>query len=158
MTSKLKFGSKSIGAGHPTYFIGEIGINHNGDVEIAKKLIDVAVTAGCDAVKFQKRTPEICVPKEQQGFMRETPWGRMTYLEYKHKVEFGDVEYSAIDAHCKEKGIHWFASCWDEPSVDFMEKFNPPCYKIASASLTDDSLLKKKIATGRPIILSTGMS
>lgn len=158
MTREVSIGGKRVGGDNPTYIIGEIGINHNGDVEIAKRLIDVAAVFGCDAVKFQKRTPELCVPKDQQSLMRDTPWGRMTYLEYKHKVEFGEEEYAAIDAHSKEKGIHWFASCWDEPSVDFMEKFDPPCYKVASASLTDDSLLKKKIATGKPVILSTGMS
>lgn len=158
MAAEVSIGGKLVGVNHPTYVIAEIGINHNGDVEIAKKLIDVASIFGCDAVKFQKRTPEICVPKEQQGIMRETPWGTMTYLEYKQRTEFGEKEYSQIDAHCKEKGIHWFASCWDEPSVDFMEKFNPPCYKIASASLTDHGLIQKKVATGRPIILSTGMS
>lgn len=158
MTNEIRIGNKLVGQGHPTYFIAEIGINHNGDVEIAKRLIDVAAVFGCDAVKFQKRTPELCVPKDQQDKVRETPWGTMTYLEYKERIEFGDDEYAAIDRHCKEKGIHWFASCWDEPSVDFMEKFDPPCYKIASASLTDHALLKKKIATGKPCILSTGMS
>jgi N-acetylneuraminate synthase len=158
MTTQVSLGNKKVGAGQPTYFIAEIGINHNGDVEIAKRLIDVAAVFGCDAVKFQKRTPEICVPKDQQDIERDTPWGRMTYLAYKERIEFGADEYAAIDAHCKAKGIQWFASCWDEPSVDFMEKFNPPCYKVASASLTDDNLLKKTAATGRPIILSTGMS
>lgn len=158
MSATVAFGNKTIGEGHPTYIIGEIGLNHNGDVEIAKKLIDVASVFGCDAVKFQKRTPELCVPKEQQDVMRDTPWGRMTYLEYRYRVEFNEAQFDEIDEHCKAKGIHWFASCWDEPSVDFLEKYNPPCYKVASASLTDDSLLKKKIATGRPIILSTGMS
>lgn len=158
MSVEVSFGGRKVGDGHPCYLIGEIGLNHNGDVEIAKQLIDVAAIFGCDAVKFQKRTPELCVPKDQQGIMRDTPWGRMTYLDYRYKVEFGLEQYAQIDAHCKAKGIHWFASCWDEPSVDFMEQFNPPCYKVASASLTDDGLLKKKIATGRPIILSTGMS
>lgn len=158
MPTEVSIGGKLVGENHPTYVIAEIGINHNGDVEIAKKLIDVAAVFGCDAVKFQKRTPEICVPKEQQGVMRETPWGQMTYLEYKKRTEFGEAEYSQIDAHCKAKDIHWFASCWDEPSVDFMEKFEPPCYKVASASLTDHALITKKVATGRPIILSTGMS
>lgn len=151
-------GGKTIGDGHPTYIIAEIGINHNGSVEIAKKLIDAAVAAGCDAVKFQKRTPEICVPKDQWDKIRETPWGTMTYIEYKHKIEFGAEEYAQIDAYCKEKNIDWFASCWDEPSVDFMEQFNPVMYKMASASLTDLPLLDKVKATGKPIMLSTGMS
>lgn len=158
MSKEIQIGDKLVGRGHPTYFIAEIGINHNGDVEVAKRLIDVAAVFGCDAVKFQKRTPELCVPKDQQDKLRETPWGTMTYLAYKERIEFGEAEYAVIDRHCKEKGIHWFASCWDEPSVDFMEKFDPPCYKIASASLTDHALLKKKIATGKPCILSTGMS
>jgi N-acetylneuraminate synthase len=158
MGNEVSLGGRLVGDGHPTYIIAEIGLNHNGDIQIAKQLIDIAAVFGCDAVKFQKRTPELCVPKDQQNVMRDTPWGRMTYLEYRYKVEFGLEEYRQIDAHCKEKGIHWFASCWDEPSVDFMEQFDPPCYKVASASLTDDALLKKKIATGRPIICSSGMS
>lgn len=147
-----------IGDGHPSYIIAEIGINHNGEVETAKKLIDAAVKAGCDAVKFQKRTPEICVPRDQWDKERDTPWGRMTYIDYKKRIEFEAAEFSEIDAYCKELGIDWFASCWDEPSVDFMEQFNPVMYKMASASLTDLPLLKKVRATGRPIMLSTGMS
>jgi N-acetylneuraminate synthase len=153
----LKNGRK-IGNSHPCYVIAEIGINHNGSVDIAKKLIDGAVEAGCDAVKFQKRTPEICVPKDQWSKIRDTPWGQMTYIDYKRKIEFGMEEYSEIDCYCKQKGIDWFASCWDEPSVDFIEQFNPIVYKMASASLTDFSLLNKVRATGKPIILSTGMS
>jgi len=158
MGYEVSVGGRLVGDGHPTYIIAEIGLNHNGDVQIAKQLIDIAAVFGCDAVKFQKRTPELCVPKDQRDIMRDTPWGRMTYLEYRYRVEFGQEEYAQIDAHCKSKGIHWFASCWDEPSVEFMEQFNPPCYKVASASLTDSKLLQKKIDTGRPIILSTGMS
>lgn len=147
-----------IGDGHPCYVIAEIGINHNGSLDIAKRLIDKAYDCGCDAVKFQKRTPEICTPKDQWEIERETPWGRMTYIEYRHKVEFDAEEYGEIDAYCKKKGIDWFASCWDEPSVDFLEQFNPRLYKAASASLTDIDLLKKKVATGKPLIISTGMS
>ena len=154
----VKIGNKLVGDGQPVFIIAEIGINHNGSLDIAKKMIDGAVHAGCDAVKFQKRTPEICVPKDQWNIERETPWGRMTYLEYRYKVEFTKDDYTEIDRYCKEKGILWFASCWDEPSVEFMEQFNPPCYKAASASLTDIELLKKKKATGRPLIISTGMS
>ncbi len=154
----VKLGSKLVGDGQPVFIIAEIGINHNGSLDIAKKMIDGAVHAGCDAVKFQKRTPEICVPKDQWNIERDTPWGRMTYLEYRYKVEFGKDEYAEIDRYCKAKGILWFASCWDEPSVDFMEQFDPPCYKAASASLTDIELLKKKKSTGRPLIISTGMS
>ena len=146
------------GDGHPVYVIAEIGINHNGSLEVAKKLIEGAAQAGCDAVKFQKRTPELCVPMDQRLIERDTPWGRMTYMDYRYKVEFGYDEYAEIDAYCREKGIAWFASCWDEEAVDFMEKFNPPCYKAASASLTDLTLLKKTKATGRTLIISTGMS
>jgi N-acetylneuraminate synthase len=153
----LKSGKK-IGANQPCYVIAEIGINHNGSVEIAKKLIDGAVEANCSAVKFQKRTPEICVPKDQWNKPKDTPWGQMTYMEYKKKTEFGLEEYTEIDRYCKEKGIDWFASCWDEPSVDFIEQFNPPIYKMASASLTDFALLKKVKDTGKPYIVSTGMS
>ncbi len=158
MQSSLKIGNRQVGAGQPVYMIAEIGLNHNGDVEIARKLIDVASLAGCDAVKFQKRTPELCVPDEQKDLKRETPWGVMTYLEYRHRVEFGYEQYAAIDRHCKARGIDWFVSCWDEASVDFIEQFDPVCYKVASASVTDASLLEKLKSTGRPLILSTGMS
>lgn len=150
--------NRYIGDGYKCYVIAEIGINHNGSLEITKKLIDAAVTAGCDAVKFQKRTPEICVPRDQWDKERDTPWGRMTYIEYKHKIEFGQDEYAQIDRYCKDRGIDWFASCWDEPSVDFIEQFNPVMYKMASASLTDLPLLEKVRSTGKPIMISTGMS
>uniref|UniRef100_A0A832CVR8 N-acetylneuraminate synthase n=1 Tax=Ignavibacterium album TaxID=591197 RepID=A0A832CVR8_9BACT len=155
---EIKVGNKIIGDGHPVFIIGEIGINHNGDLEIAKKMIEGAKHAGCDAVKFQKRTPELCVPQDQWNLERDTPWGRITYLEYRHKVEFGKKEYEEIDRYCKELGIMWFASCWDEPSVDFIEQFNPPIYKTPSASLTDFELLKKHKALNKPIMMSTGMS
>ncbi|RXK88508.1 N-acetylneuraminate synthase [Chlorobaculum sp. 24CR] len=147
-----------VGDGHPVYVIAEIGINHNGSLEVARKLIEGAAQAGCDAVKFQKRTPELCVPMDQRQIERDTPWGRMTYMDYRYKVEFGFDDYSEIDAYCRQMGIAWFASCWDEEAVDFMEQFNPPCYKAASASLTDLALLKKTKATGRPLMISTGMS
>jgi len=149
---------RSIGAGQPVYVIAEIGINHNGSLDIAKKLIDEAVQAGCDAVKFQKRTPELCTPKDQWHLERDTPWGRMSYINYRHMIELGYDEYTAIDEYCREKGIDWFVSCWDEESVDFMEQFNPGVYKFASASLTDHDLIAKVKSTGRPYILSTGMS
>jgi len=149
---------RSIGVGQPIYVIAEIGINHNGSLDIAKKLIDEAVIAGCDAVKFQKRTPEVCTPKDQWHLERDTPWGRMTYINYRHLIELGYEDYEEIDRYCKEKGIDWFVSCWDEESVDFMEQFNPGVYKFASASLTDHSLIAKVKATGKPYILSTGMS
>lgn len=158
MSNKVSIGDKVIGHGEPVYVIAEIGINHNGDVETAKRLIDVAVIAGCDAVKFQKRTPELCVPEDQRDIPRDTPWGMMTYFEYKQRIEFGIDEYEEIDRYCRGKGIHWFASSWDEEAVDFMEQFSPVCHKIASASLTDDVLLNRLIETGRPLILSSGMS
>jgi len=158
MPKTLEIGGRSVGESHPTYIIAEIGINHNGDLNIAKKLIDAAVLAGCDAVKFQKRTPELCVPPEQRDVMRETPWGTMTYMEYRYRVEFGADEYAEIDRYCRKKGIQWFASCWDEEAVDFMAAFDLPCYKLASAALTDDKLLRYHRATGRPLMLSTGMS
>lgn len=158
MTRETKIGTRKVGDGHPAYLVAEIGINHNGDLEIARKLIDAAVLAGCDAVKFQKRTPEVCVPESQRQEVRETPWGTMTYMEYRERLEFGRQEYAEIDRYCREKGIAWFASCWDAPSVDFIEAFEPVCYKVASASLTDDDLLRHTNAQGRPVILSTGMS
>jgi sialic acid synthase SpsE len=154
----VRIGDKEVGPGQPVYVIGEIGINHNGDIEIAKKLIDAAALAGCDAVKFQKRTPELCVSPAMRDMPRETPWGVITYLEYRHRVEFGADEYAVIDKYCRDKGIHWFASSWDVLSLEFMESFDPVCHKIASACLTDRELLAAHRATGRPLILSTGMS
>jgi N-acetylneuraminate synthase len=153
-----RIGKRWVGAEQPTYVIAEIGINHNGSLDLAKALVDVAASAGCDAVKLQKRTPELCVPREQWDVPRDTPWGRMTYLSYKRRVEFGDRELAELSRHCRKVGIPWFASCWDLPSVDAIERFDPPCYKVASASLTDLELLAKLRATGRPLILSTGMS
>jgi N-acetylneuraminate synthase len=158
MTRKITIGSRAVGDGEPNFIIAEIGINHNGDLNIAKRLIDAAVLAGCDAVKFQKRTPELCVPPEQRDLLRETPWGTMTYLDYRYHVEFGQEQYDAIDAYCKERAILWFASVWDKPSLDFMEQYAPVAYKIPSASLTDSELIEYVAATGRPMMLSTGMS
>jgi N-acetylneuraminate synthase len=147
-----------VGDGYPAYVIAEIGINHNGDLSIAKQMIDAAVHAGVEAVKFQKRTPEISTPPEQQKQMRETPWGYITYLDYRNRVEFDEDQYCEIDRYCKSKGIAWMVSVWDEASVDFMEKFDTPAYKIPSASLTDLGLIRKARASGKPIILSSGMS
>ncbi len=158
MTREIKFGKRMMGDGYPTYIIAEAGINHNGNLDIAKKIIDAAAHAGADAVKFQKRTPEICTPPDQQTQMRETPWGYITYLDYRYKVEFDKEQYREIDLHCKEKGIDWMVSVWDEPSVDFMEQFDTPAYKLPSASLTDHNLLKHVRKTGKPVIISTGMS
>lgn len=153
-----RIGDRLVGPGQPVYLIGEIGINHNGDLRTALALIDMARAAGMDAVKFQKRTPEVCTPRDQWELERDTPWGRMTYLEYRHRVEFGAEEYRQIDEYCREVGIDWFASPWDTDSVDFLGAYNPPAYKVASASLTDDLLLRALRATGRTVILSTGMS
>lgn len=151
-------GDRLVGTGRPVYVTGEIGINHNGELENAYRLIDAAVEAGCDAVKFQKRTPEICTPRDQWDIERDTPWGRMTYIDYRHRVEFGVDEYRAIDEYCRKRGIDWFASPWDVPSVEFLEQFDVPAHKVASACLTDDELLRALRATGRTVILSTGMS
>lgn len=141
-----------------TYIISEIGINHNGDLDIAKRLIDISAAAGCDAVKFQKRNPDVCVPEHQKSVLRDTPWGQMTYLQYKHKVEFGKEEYDEIDRYCKEKGIVWSASPWDLDSLEFINQYDIPFIKIASASITDKELLFKACKTGKKIIISTGMS
>ncbi|KNB51617.1 N-acetylneuraminate synthase family protein [Streptomyces caatingaensis] len=151
-------GDRPVGPGHPVYVTGEIGINHNGDLDTALALVDAAADAGCDAVKFQKRTPEICTPRDQWEVERDTPWGRMSYIDYRHRVEFGEDEYRTIDRHCRERGIAWFASPWDVESVAFLEKFDVPAHKVASASLTDDELLRTLRSTGRTVVLSTGMS
>lgn len=155
---RVRVGDRWIGEGEPVYVIAEIGINHNGSPQLARKLIDGAIFAGCDAVKFQKRTPELCVPRDQWDIERDTPWGRMTYIDYRHKIEFGHDEFAEIDRYCRERDIDWFVSCWDEGAVDFMEQFDTPLYKSASASITDLPLLRKMKATGRPLMMSTGMS
>ena len=153
-----RLGDRVVGIGNPVYITGEIGINHNGDLANAIALIDKAVDAGCDAVKFQKRTPEVCTPRDQWDIERDTPWGRMSYIDYRHRVEFGVEEYAAIDEHARHRGIAWFASPWDIGSVDFLEGFDVSAHKVASACLTDDELLRRLRATGRTVILSTGMS
>jgi N-acetylneuraminate synthase len=147
-----------VGEDQPAFMIAEIGINHNGSLELAHRLIEGAARAGCDAVKFQKRTPELCVPLDQWEVQRDTPWGRLSYIDYKRRMEFGTREFVQIEKQCNELGLMWFASCWDEPSVEFMQQFSPPCYKAASASLTDLTLLRTMKATGVPLIISTGMS
>jgi N-acetylneuraminate synthase len=155
----MQIGKKQIGPGHPCYIIAEIGINHNGSLETAKKLIDVACVAGCDAVKFQKRNPEVCVPEEQKSRMRETPWGYISYLDYRYQVEFSIEDYREIDRYCREKNIDWFVSCWDESSVDLMEEhFELAAYKIPSACITDMPLLDRYKQTAKPLIVSSGMS
>ena len=141
-----------------TYIIAEIGINHNGDLNNALKLIDLAKVAGCDAVKFQKRNPDVCVPEHQKSVIRETPWGKMTYLDYKHRMEFGKKEYDEIDRYCKEKGIEWSSSPWDLDSLEFLMQYNVPWIKIPSAMITNEALMRSSAATGKKIIFSTGMS
>ena len=157
MSKCVKIADKFVGDGYPCFVIAEIGINHNGSVSLAKKMIDIAVTTGCDAVKFQKRTVDIVYTQEELAKERNSVFGK-TNGDLKRGLEFGLEEYKEIDAYCKEKGIIWFASCWDEQSVDFIDQFDVPCYKIASASLTDDNLLKYTRSKGKPILLSTGMS
>ena len=141
-----------------TYIIAEIGINHNGSLETAKKLIDIAAVAGCDAVKFQKRNPDVCVPEHQKEIPRETPWGTMSYLEYKYRMEFGKEEYDLIDAYCKDKGIEWSASPWDMDSLQFLEQYDIPFIKIPSAMITNEELMRASARTGKEVIFSTGMS
>tara|TARA_Y100000593_G_C4304502_1_gene335065 strand:+ start:1005 stop:1829 length:825 start_codon:yes stop_codon:yes gene_type:complete len=141
-----------------TYIIAEIGINHNGSMDIAKRLIDMAALSGCDAVKFQKRNPDVCVPEHQKGKMRDTPWGTMTYIEYKYRMEFQKPEYDEIDRYCKEKGIAWSASPWDLDSLEFLMQYDIPWIKIPSAMITNEVLMKASAATGKKIIFSTGMS
>lgn len=153
----IKIGDRLVGDGQPCFVIAEIGINHNGDVEIAKRLISLAAASGCDAVKFQKRTIDVVYSPEELARPRESPFGE-TNGALKRGLEFGIEQYREIDRYCREVKIPWLASCWDEASVDFVDQFQPPCYKIASASLTDDNLLKHTRAKGRPIILATGMS
>jgi N-acetylneuraminate synthase len=157
MTKPVKIGDRLVGPGRPCFVVAEIGINHNGDINIARELISAAVLAGCDAVKFQKRTIEVVYTPEDLARPRESPFGRLNG-DLKRGLEFGYEQYGAIDRYCKEKSILWTASCWDEGSVDFMEQFDPPYYKIASACLTDDKLLRYHRSKGRPIVLSTGMS
>jgi N-acetylneuraminate synthase len=153
----VPIGKKLIGDGQPCYIVAEIGINHNGDIDLAKRLISVAVAANCDAVKFQKRTVDVVYPPEELARPRESPFGT-TNGDLKYGLEFGLDEYREIDAYCRSANMPWFASCWDEASVDFIDQFDVPCYKIASASLTDDNLLRHTRAKGKPIIMSTGMS
>ncbi len=141
-----------------TYIIAEIGINHNGSLDTAKRLIDIAAASGCDAVKFQKRNPDVCVPEHQKSLARDTPWGRMTYLEYKYKVEFWEKEYDIIDKYCRQQGIAWSASPWDLDSLEFLLQYDVPFIKIPSAMLTNLELIKASAKSGKKVILSTGMS
>jgi N-acetylneuraminate synthase len=155
--SAVQVGNRLVGPGQPTLVVAEIGINHNGDVELARRLIDAAAGAGCDAVKFQKRTVDAVYAPDELARPRESPFGT-TNGDLKRALEFGPEAYAQIDAHCRRLGVLWFASCWDPASVHFLERFDPPCLKIASACLTDDGLLAAHRRTGRPVLLSTGMS
>ncbi len=157
LMQEVKIGGIAVGESQPCFIVAEIGINHNGDLKIARNLIDVAEAAGCNAVKFQKRTIEVVYSPEELAKPRENPFGPTTG-DLKRGLELDKEEYEEINRYCHEQEIPWFASCWDEASVDFIDQFNPPCYKIASASLTDDNLLKHTRAKGKPIVLSTGMS
>jgi len=153
----VRIGDRQVGKGQHCYIVAEIGINHNGDLDSAKRLISVAVAAGCNAVKFQKRTVDVVYSAEELARPRESPYGT-TNGELKYGLEFSREEYQELDAFCKAVKMPWFASCWDEASVDFIAQFDVPCFKIASASLTDDKLLRHTRAAGRPLIVSTGMS
>jgi N-acetylneuraminate synthase len=153
----VTIGRRRVGVGEPVFVVAEIGINHNGSLDLARRLIAAAAAAGCDAVKFQKRTVDLVYSSAELAQPRESPFGQ-TNADLKHGLEFGRDEYAAIDRACRQAGLMWFASCWDEASVDFIETFAPPCYKIASPCLTDHALLRRHRATGRPLLLSTGMS
>lgn len=154
----VRIGRHEVGTGLPVYVIAEIGLNHNGELDLAKRLIDVAAEAGCQAVKFQKRTPELATPEHMKDVPRETPWGTMSYLDYRRRVELSRDDYLEIARYADLRGLDWFASPWDEPSVVFLDELDVPAFKVASASVTDVPLLRAIAATGKPVILSTGMS
>jgi N-acetylneuraminate synthase len=154
----INIDGRKVGDEQPVYMIAEIGLNHNGDLQIAKKLIDASFATNWDCVKFQKRTPEICVPEHQKTVMRDTPWGRMTYLEYRYRVEFEKGQYDYIDRYCREKPIAWTASIWDLKSLEFLLQYDIPFIKIPSAKLTESEFLVESGKSGKPVVLSTGMS
>ena len=159
MPDRVRLGSRWIGRGEPCWIVAEVGANHNGDLARCLSLIDAVHAAGADAVKFQKRDPSmICVPPARQALPRETPWGVLSYAEYRRRLEFGRAEYDEIDRRCRALGLLWFASPWDAPSVEFLMAYDPPCLKVASAGVTDAALLALLAATGRPLIVSTGMA
>lgn len=157
-TSEVKIGNNVINENSSPYMIAEIGINHNGDIQIAKRLIDASFATRWNCVKFQKREPDIAVPEKQKSVMRSTPWGEMTYLDYKKRIEFGKDQYDYIDSYCKEKPIDWTASPWDIPSLRFLLQYDIPFIKIASASITNEEMLVEASSSGKPIVISTGMS
>lgn len=155
--AEVEIGGRKVGPGDPCYVVAEIGINHNGDLDLARRLIGVAAAAGCDAVKFQKRTVDVVYSADELAKPRESPFGT-TNGDLKRGLEFDESDYREIDGFCRSLKIRWFTSCWDEASVDVIGRFDVPAFKIASASLTDMNLLRHTRATGKPIILSTGMS
>ncbi len=157
MSTQIKIGDRLVGEGCAPYFIAEIGINHNGELSNAKRLIDASFAIGWDCVKFQKRTPDIAVPEAQKSVMRSTPWGEMTYLDYKKRIEFGQTEYDYIDKYCKEKPIAWTASPWDMPSLEFLLQYDIPFIKLASATNGSDELIRAACKSGKTVIMSTGM-
>jgi N-acetylneuraminate synthase len=140
------------------YFIGEIGINHNGDIRVAKKLIDAINACSWSCAKFQKRNPDVCVPDHQKNKIRETPWGTMTYIDYKHKIEFDKKEFDIINQYCSEKPVDWTASVWDIGSLNFLLQYDVPFLKIPSALITDIELVAECAKSNKPVIMSTGMS
>jgi N-acetylneuraminate synthase len=157
MTESVSLGQHTVGPQQPALIIAELGINHNGDVNLCQKLIAASAEAGAQVVKFQKRTVDVVYTAEELARPRENPFGA-TNGDLKRGLEFGTAEYDEIAQMCSTLGLEWTASCWDEASVDFLDAYDPPFYKIASASLTDDNLLRKHRETGKPIVLSTGMS
>ena len=154
----IKLGGIDVGESSKVFMIAEIGINHNGDLAIAKKLMDAASACDYHCAKFQKRTPDLAVPEHQKNVMRETPWGYITYLEYKKKIEFEKNEYDYIDAYCREKELLWSCSVWDIPSLEFMCGYDVPFIKLPSAMLTNHELLREAGRTGKALMLSAGMS
>lgn len=155
---EIKLGSYTVTETSRPYMVAEIGINHNGDLQIAKRLMDAAFASGWDCVKFQKRTPDIAVPEAQKTKIRDTPWGRMSYIEYKKRVEFEKAEYDEIDSYCRQKPLAWTASVWDIQSLEFIRQYDVPFIKIPSALNSDEGLIKAVCGAGKPVILSTGMS
>ena len=153
----VQIGRHAVGPGERVFIVAELGINHNGELGLAKKLIAAAASVGCDAVKFQKRTVDVVYSREELARPRESPYGE-TNGDLKRGLEFDEAQYEELASFCDELGMTWFASCWDEGSVDLIDRFDPPCYKIASASLTDDELLLHTRSKGKPVVLSTGMS
>jgi len=153
---EIKIAEKIINKESDAYVIAEIGLNHNGDMDLAKKLIIEAKRAGSNAVKFQKRFPDECVPEDKKKEIRMTPWGEMSYLDYRFKVEFDEKEYDEIAVFCKKEEIDWFVSVWDHSSIDFMKKYDPIAVKVPSDKMNDLIFLEKMKELDCPIIMSSG--